>query len=62
MVLVPEDAVNRYEQRQTLETSPIMSNMMHKDTQMSNVLQRDGIGTGVTIKSKNCLMPNWNAI
>ena len=43
MVLVPEDAVNRYEQRQRLETSPIMSNMMHKDTQMLNVLQRDGM-------------------
>ena len=43
MVLVPEDAVNRYEQRQRLETSPIMSNMIHKDTQMSNVLQRDGM-------------------
>ena len=34
MVLVPEDAVNRYEQRQRLETSPIMSNMIQKDTQM----------------------------
>ena len=40
MVLVPEDALRRYEQRQRLETSPIMSNMMHKDTDMSNVLQR----------------------
>ena len=26
MVLVPEDAVNRYEQRQRLERSPVMSN------------------------------------
>ena len=43
MVLVPEDAVNRYEQRQRLETSPIMSNMVHKGMQMSNVLQRDGM-------------------
>ena len=44
MVLVSEDAVNRYEQRQRLETSPILlSNMMQKDTQMSNVLQRDGL-------------------
>ena len=43
MVLVAEDAVNRYEQRQRLETSPIVSNMMQKDTQMSNVLQRDGL-------------------
>ena len=43
MVLVPEDAFNRYEQRQRLETSPIMSNMINKDTQMSNVLQREGM-------------------
>ena len=43
MVLVPEDAVNRYEQRQRLETSPIMSNMIHKNTQMSNILQREGM-------------------
>ena len=43
MVLVPEDAVNRYEQRQRLETSPILSNIMQKNTQMSNVLQRDAL-------------------
>ena len=43
MVLVPEDAVNRYEQRQRLETSPILSNMLQSDTQMLNVLQRDGL-------------------
>ena len=43
MVLVPEDAVNRYEQRQSLETSPIMSNMIHKNTQMSNILQRESM-------------------
>ena len=43
MVLVPEDALNRYEQRQRLETSPIMSNIIHKNTQMSNILQREGM-------------------
>ena len=43
MVLVPEDAVIRYEQRQRLETSPIMSNIIHKNTQMSNILQREGM-------------------
>ena len=40
MVLIPEDALHRYEQRQRLDTSPITSNMMQKDTDMSNVLQR----------------------
>ena len=43
MILVPEEAVNRYEQRQILQTSPIISSMVHKDTQMSDVLQREGI-------------------
>ena len=40
MVLVPEDVLHRYEQKQRLETSPIMANMMHADTDMSNILQR----------------------
>ena len=43
MVLVPEQALNRYEQRQRLETSPIMANMLHQDTRMANTLQRDDI-------------------
>ena len=60
MVLALEDAVNRYEQRQRLETSPIMSNMIHKNTQMSKILQQESIRA--TIKNKNCLMPSWNGI
>ena len=43
MVLIPEDALHRYEQRQRLDTAPITSNMMQKDTDMSNVLQRSDI-------------------
>ena len=43
MVLVPEEALQRYEQRQRLETSPLMDTMMHKDTQMSGILQRDDV-------------------
>ena len=39
MVLVPEDVLNRYEQKQKIETSPITSNMMHQDTAMSEILQ-----------------------
>ena len=38
MVLVPEDVLNRYEQKQKIETSPITSNMMHqKDDQIPTV-------------------------
>ena len=43
MVLVPEEALQRYEQRQRLETSPLMGTMMHKDMQMSDILQRDDV-------------------
>ena len=43
MVLVPEEALQRYEQRQKLETSPLMGTMMHKDTQISDILQREDV-------------------
>ena len=41
MALVPEEVLNRYEQRQRLGTSPIMADMILKDTQMSDILRRD---------------------
>ncbi len=40
MVLVPEEMLSRYEQKQRLETSPITANMMQKDAQLSNILQQ----------------------
>ena len=40
MVLVPEEALQRYEQRQRLETSPLMGTTMPMDTQISDILQR----------------------
>jgi hypothetical protein len=40
MILVPEDMLNRYEQKQKIETSPITATMMHKDAEMSNTLQQ----------------------
>ena len=43
MVLIPEEALQRYEQRQRLETSPLMGTTMHKDTQISDILQRDDV-------------------
>ena len=43
MVLVPEEALQRYEQRQRLETSPLMGMSMHNDTQISDILQRDDV-------------------
>ncbi len=38
MVVVPEHVLNRYEQKHKLETTPIMANMMHQDTEMSEIL------------------------
>ena len=43
MVLIPEEALQRYEQRQRLETSHLMGTTMHKDTQISDILQRDDV-------------------
>ena len=43
MALIPEEVLQRYEQRQRLETSPLMGTVMHKDTQISDILQRDDV-------------------
>ena len=55
MVLVPEEALQQREQRQRLETSPLMGTMMHKDTQMSDILQRDDVMCP-TMKNRSCLI------
>lgn len=39
LVLGRKDTLCRYEQRQRLDTSPIMADVMHKDMDMSNTLQ-----------------------
>ena len=43
MILVPEDAYARFEQKQRLETSPIMKNMINTDTDMTDILQRTDV-------------------
>ena len=44
MILVPEDVFARYEQEQKLlKTSPLVTNLMQKDTDMTDVLQRTDI-------------------
>ena len=43
VILVPEDTFPRFEQKQKLETSPLVNNMMQKDTEMSDILQRKDI-------------------
>ena len=46
MVLVPEDAMRRYEQRQRFETPPIVSSLMDADIDMTDILQRTDIPDG----------------
>ena len=43
MILVPEDVYAKFEQKQKLETSPIMKNMINTDTDMTNILQRTDV-------------------
>ena len=57
MILVPEDVYAIFEQKQNLETSPIMKNMINTDTDMTDILQRTLML--MIQKSKNCIMPTW---
>ena len=43
MILVPEDVYARFEQKQKIESSPLVKNMMNSDREMSDVLQRTDI-------------------
>ena len=44
MVLVPEDAMEKYEQRQRLRTSPIMTSIMGQDTVLNDILKQTDMG------------------
>ena len=59
MVLVPEDVLNRYEQKQKIETSPIKANMMHQDTAMSEILQSTDISDAEKQKLYNANMESY---
>ena len=59
MVLVPEDVLNRYEQKQKIETSPITANMMHQDTAMSEILQSTDISNAEKQKLYNANMESY---
>ena len=43
MILVPEDVFNKFEQKQKMETSPIVTNMIQKDPDMSKLLYREDL-------------------
>jgi hypothetical protein len=50
MVLIPVDLLSKFEQKQKLETPPIVSNMIQKDVEMSKVLYRDDLNDDVIEK------------
>ena len=59
MVLVPEDVLNRYEQKQKLGTTPIMTNMMHQNTEMSEILQNASMPDAEKQKLYNANMESY---
>ncbi len=59
MVLVPEHVLNRHEQKQKLETTPIMANMMHQDTEMSEILQSASMPDAEKQKLYNANMESY---
>ena len=42
-IKIPEEMLDRFERKQRLETSPITSDMLQNDMQMSRILQRPGV-------------------
>ena len=50
MLLVPEDMIKKFEQKQRLETSPILSNMLQKDAQLSTILEDPNVNDGLKDK------------
>ena len=59
MVLVPEDVLNHYEQKQNIETSPITSKMMHHDMAMSEILQSTDMSDVEKQKMYNANMESY---
>ena len=59
MVLIPEDMLNRYEQKQRIESSPITNNMLQKDTMMTNILQRTDVNDTDKKKLYNANMESY---
>ena len=59
MVLLPEDVLHRFEQRQRLETPPLTANMMHKDTVMDDILQRTDLNDDQKQKLYNTNMERY---
>ena len=60
MVLVPEDVLSQYEQKQKIKTSPLTAGMMQQDTAMSGILESENLTE--TRRNRNCTMRIWKII
>ena len=59
MVLVPEDVLSRYDQKQKIETSPLTAGMMQQDTAMSGILESENLTDAEKQKLYNANMENY---
>ena len=59
IVLVPEEVLDRFERKQRLETSPITSDMLQNDIQMSHILQHPDLDDDEKQKLFNSSMERY---
>ena len=59
MALVPEEVLDRFERKQRLETSPIVSDMMQKDMEMLNILRDPNLPDAEKQKLYNANMERY---
>ena len=59
MVLVPEDLLSRYEQKQKIETSPLTAGMMQQDMAMFGILESENLTDAEKQKLYNANMENY---
>ena len=59
MVLVPEDVLARYERKQKIETSPLVTGMMQQDTAMSGILESENLTDAEKQKLYNARMEDY---
>ena len=59
MILVPEDVLGRYERKQKIETSPLVTGMMQQDTAMSGILESENLTDVEKQKLYNARMEDY---
>ena len=62
MILVPEEVMERCEQRQRLGTSPIMNSMLNKGKQLTDILESTDVGDAEKQKLFNAPLERYLAL